>query len=233
MYRFAGLNGNEGIKNYICLGTDSCSSGSDNMYRIIGVNPTNGELKVVKETPWNNSQTYTWHNTDEEITWDKSDLYNNTVKLIYDNLAFKNIIVLNHVWGIGAMNVEDVATRKGILSLENASTMLANVNILSVADYYLAYNADRNWRTSYDTTTNWIDMHQNILSPTNDEWTMSFYGYWENTFPSYKSWAIDYIYGGISRYGGDSKGNIRPTFYIQPIEYISGDGSKENPFIVE
>lgn len=230
LYRFSGTNGNTGIKNYICLGSTSCTSGSDNMYRIIGVNPSNGEVKVIKETPWNNATTYQWLNSyNTSTTWLTSELYTNTVASIYNILTFKDKIVTNHAWNVGTIgNTTDynIDTRAEIIDLENNSTGTATIGILSLSDYYLAYNGDKSWNSNYD-TSNWIGGYLN--KSTSNEWTMNYGGPSGNNYIAWIIWSE----GAIGPYNIFNECAIRPTFYLkQTVEYVSGAGTSTNPFIV-
>lgn len=48
------------------------------------------------------------------------------------------------------------STRKDIVDYENNKTGASSVGILSLTDYYLAYNDDKDWYSNYDEITNWI-----------------------------------------------------------------------------
>ena len=225
LYRFAGTNGNTGINNYICLGTNSCTSGSDNMYRIIGVNPDNGEVKIIKETSWNNGATYIWNTSYVGPTWLTSELYTNTVSKIYDNLTFKNLIVENHKWNVGQAENLSISTRTSVIDYENNTTGTATMGILSLSDYYLAYNGDRNWYKDYD-LNNWLNNYSNPAH----EWTMTYYGIYGTAA---RPWLVSNSYGGTNIQGTINTYTIRPTFYLKPeVKYVSGTGTINDPFIV-
>ena len=232
LYRFSGTQGNTGINNYVCLGTTSkCESGSDNMYRIIGVNPNNGEIKVIKEIPWNSSTKYAWHSSNSDTTWLTSDLYNNTVSKIYDNLSFKDMIVANHSWNVGTAGSTSIATRASVIDYENNTTGTANIGIMSLTDYYLAYNGDRNWYSSYDMTTNWIGGYLNG-NTTITEWTMTFFG---DHNGNYRAWNGHITDGRSGRSTITSENIIRPVFYLKPNVYITNPeatGASTDPFIL-
>ena len=231
LYRFAGIEGNFEINNYICLGNDECSSGDDNMYRIIGVNPNNGEVKVIKETPWNNGTTYAWHSNTSSTSWLTSALYTNTVSKIYDNLSFKNMIVENHKWNVGTLNTAPVTTRKGIIDYEKTTTGTASIGILSMTDYYLAYNGDLNWySTTYaNAKYNWIGGYLNKNS-SGSEWTMTYYSTGSS---SVSSWRVHNDSGTVGYSSVSYESAIRPTFYLKPeVMYVSGSGTSNDPFVV-
>jgi len=232
LYRFSGTQGNTGINNYVCLGTTSkCSSGTDYMYRIIGVNPNNGEIKVIKETPWNNKTGYAWHSSNTNATWLTSTLYTGTLNGIYDNLSFKDMIVTNHSWNVGTANSASIATRASAIDYENNTTGTANIGILSLTDFYLAYNGDRNWYTNYDLTTNWIGGYLN-KNVTKNEWTMTYFG---SDTSGYSSWMIRYDLGNSTRGLLTASHVIRPVFYLDKDVYITNPeatGSSTDPFIL-
>jgi len=227
LYRFSGTNGNIGINNYICLGTDSCTSGSDNMYRIIGVNPDNREVKVIKETPWNNGTTYVWNTSYVGPTWLTSTLYTGTASGIFDSLSFKDMIVQNHKWNVGQAESVNISTRASVIDYENNATGTATIGILSLSDYYLAYNGDRNWYNDYD-LTNWISGYHN--NNATHEWTMTYYGIYSTAA---RPWLVSNSYGGTNLQGTINAYTIRPTFYLKPeVMYVKGDGTSSDPFIV-
>ena len=226
LYRFSGTSGNSGINNYICLGAASCSSSSDNMYRILGVNPSNGEVKVVKATTYNNGTKYVWHNSMANINWLTSDLYKNTVSKIYDNLSFKNMIVQNHIWNIGAAATHTgLTSREIVIDYEDNATGYATMGIISLTDFYLAYNGTRNWFSSYDTSTNWLNIGQSVY-----EWTMTYYGL---TSDVYIAWNFMEGIGYSPDWYLNYANTIRPTFYLKPeVLWVEGDGTVNAPFKV-
>jgi len=232
LYRFSGTQGNTGINNYVCLGTTSkCSSGTDYMYRIIGVNPSNGEIKVIKETPWNSSATYAWHSSNSSISWLTSALYTGTVSGIYDSLSFNSMIVTDHSWNVGTAGSTSIATRESVIDYENNTTGTANIGIMSLTDYYLAYNGDRNWYSDYDITTNWIGGYLNG-NTSNYEWTMTYYGQYSS---SYCAWNVYYDYGYANCRRVTDPIVVRPVFYLKKDVYITNPeatGSSDDPFII-
>ena len=231
LYRFAGTNGNVGINNYICLGTvNRCKSGTDSMYRIIGVNPTNKEIKVIKETTWNNGATYAWHSANEQTSWLASSLYTGTVAGIYNNLSFKNMIVANHSWNVGSSINTSIATRSTAIAEEKTATGTANIGIISTSDYYLAYNGDKEWdeTAEWNTTTNWIGGYLNG-NTTISEWTMNYLYYKILLMPRMIG---DNGSSNINLYSSPLV--IRPVFYLKSsINRVGGSGTSEDPFVVE
>lgn len=93
--------------NYICLGSD-CSETSDDMYRIIGINE-DGEMKVIKNTPSNDS--IAWNSdAKSDIKWPQSELYK------YLNIEFYNELspslkekIVNATWLYGDVNQNNMS----------------------------------------------------------------------------------------------------------------------------
>ena len=227
LYRFSGIQGNTGINNYVCLGTTSkCESGSDNMYRIIGVNPNNGELKVIKEIKYGTN--IIW-NSSREVTYPNSNSYNAMVTW-YNSASFKNIIV-EHKWNIGDINGFDdtyTGTRQSVLSYEENISTTAYVGMLALSDYYLAYKNDQNWFNTYSNyQNNWIHLANNG-NIEDEEWTMIRYG-------TAGAWYIHNDGYVGSHYVYDYSYAVRPVFYLKLNVYITNPaatGSSTDPFIL-
>ena len=218
LYRFSGTTGNEGINNYICLGTTSkCESGSDNMYRIIGVEPSTGYVKAIKQTKYGSN--ILWDSTGELI-WQNSEAYS-TMLTWYNSISFKSMIV-SHIWGTSYIN-DLPTTRANAISAETStSTTEAYVGMLSISDYYLAYREDtiiNGTSTNYYYMNNWIDLANNGNTSDGD-WTMNV---WWAVYQFVLKDRID-----LSEYA------TRPTFYLNStVKYNSGTGTIDDPFIVE
>ena len=225
LYRFSGTSGNTGINNYICLGTTSkCASGSDNMYRIIGVEPSTGYVKVIKQIKYGKNMYW----SSMGFPWVDSDIYN-TIITWYNSISFKNLIV-SYKWNFGYVgDTSDtyIGSRTNVIGYENDKSNTDFVGILSLTDYYLAYRGDQNWNNNfYDNyTKNWIHLANN--GNTNDtEWTMTSYS-------SSYAWSIT-IYGQFYRDLIDFQSYvIRPTFFLNStVNRISGSGTSGDPFII-
>ena len=221
LYRFSGTSGNTGINNYICLGTTSkCASGSDNMYRIIGVEPSTGYVKIIKETKYGSN---IYWDSNAGVTWPNSGAYS-TLTTWYNSVSFKSMIV-SHSWNIGDFTSAPT-TRANSLSADASSTTTAYVGMLAVSDYYLAYRGDQNWNSSYSNyTSNWIHLTNN--GNTSDaEWTMSRYSI-------DMAWRVIFIGRVDNIFMPDSTLSIRPVFYLNStVNRISGSGTSGDPFIV-
>ena len=228
LYRFSGISGNTGINNYICLGTTSkCESGSDNMYRIIGIEPSTGYVKVIKETAINNSTTYKW-NSSTGVIWNGSSLYYSTIKSYVEGLSiYTDKIVKNYTWNMGDIGSSSyITTSSNVILYESSGTQYTGAfGALSLTDYYLAYNADRNWYLSYDITTNWIGLYLNG-NTSEGEWTMSRYS-------NIHAWLVDFS-GTVSHTDMNLRScAVRPTFFLkETVELKDGTGTNTDPFII-
>ncbi len=136
MFRFVGTKGN--VNNYICFGTTSkCSETDDYMYRIIGITQ-DGQMKLIKNTAIREGENYRyrWHKTETtNTTWPNSDIYkrlngqgsgsaqgtsgntnlfiNSTTSNVQyikttDNTTWYNKIERNHEWLYGGIYYENI-----------------------------------------------------------------------------------------------------------------------------
>ena len=70
--------------------------------------------------------------------------------------------------------------------------------------------------------------NQNWLFMDASEWTIS-----HNRSNSYHVWYVDYN-GNVDYYGADLEFDVRPVLYLKStIIVVSGDGTSENPYIIE
>ncbi len=110
MYRYQGTN--DQVNNYLCL-EGKCSSGSDEMYRIIGVTPE-GNIKVIKQAKFIDSSgnsTFKWNTKYDENNsntsykcndngcpeWPDAEIYQTLNKTFYDTLN-NNIKIKIQEW---------------------------------------------------------------------------------------------------------------------------------------
>ena len=107
MYRYQGSK-DEVTNNYICFGTNSesdCLSNQDKyMYRIIGIDEQNYELKLIKDKPLKENQDGTeitefpfHHSTNDldyvNFSWDKSDIYKRLNGKSVNDTEYSNIFM--------------------------------------------------------------------------------------------------------------------------------------------
>ena len=221
LYRFSGTSGNQGINNYVCLGvTSKCTKGSDDMYRIIGVDPETGYVKMIKETKYT-TKTYTYSSA-TGTTWSTSTTWTVVNSNWLSGISFRDMLV-EAVWNVG-FATSILNTRSEMYDLEATKTTNGYAGILSLTDYYMAYKSDQNWGTNYSNYgSNWINSSN---SGTNfQEWTMSMRTESE----------ARYITTAGNATGGYINGtrSLRPTFYLsEKVEWESGTGTADDPFMV-
>lgn len=211
------------VNNYICIGNMNCEFGSENMYRIIGIDSISKELKVIKQLPIGYHQ---WHNIYTENTkWNESDLFNYLNSDWINLQSFKNIIVM-HEWGIG--DVQDWTSKESVVSGENVEIVSGKIGMMSLSDYYLAYPQDKDWMPEYSDPNNWLTLLNEGYNG-DIQWTMTRYKNYNNDLSAY--------YIGVAGNVGTpvltEYWSVRPTFYISyDNNYIIGNGTIENPYII-
>ena len=245
-YRYAGANPN----NYVCFGSDASTCPSDNLYRIIGV--FGSEVKLIKYDYANSNllgtngdyygnygslgsyykgsltsvNGYYW-NASGSNTWSESNL--NTVNL---NTNFLNNIgstwsnkIASHTWYVGGHTTRDATAKEFYNEESSGAAWSGKIGLMYVSDY--GYAASNNyWTTdmnSYNSASgsNWMYMG---LS----EWTIS---------RALSNSPNAFRVGGAGGVGNISVGvnnlAVRPSFYLNSdVTYVSGDGSKNSPIIV-
>ncbi len=238
-YRFVGENPN----NYVCLEDGACTE--DNLYRIIGVIPTqkeiNGEyenrVKLIKEK---NDETSAWTMNSTNLNWETSTIYAN-LKTFYDSLGDKQKYIEESVWYMGSPTTDQNAiTPVQFYTQERGNSKGYGLNYLSiVSNVAIMYPSDYGFsmgntyiNSSLYTNRNtflksWLYQFKNKA-----EWTISpDDGYWTSTMGyavgiEGQCWASRVYIDGVSSILG-----YHPTFYLKTnVLYQSGNGTKESPF---
>ena len=109
--------------NYICLGSDCSTAEGNDMYRIIGVTE-DGEMKVIKNTPANNS--IAW-NSDyrTDIKWPQSELYKYLNTDFYQTLPIElKEKIVNETWLYGDVNPNNMSPEDQQKMSEYQQTMM-------------------------------------------------------------------------------------------------------------
>ena len=247
-YRYAGANPN----NYVCFGSDASTCPSDNLYRIIGV--FGSEVKLIKADYPTTSQTGTggaYSNTYSGVgfssgnykgnqslssvgvyywnpisnIWSSSSLTTTNLNTNFlDSLGpeYSNKIA-SHTWYVGGHTTNGATPKEFYNAESSGTTWSGKIGLMYVSDY--GYAASNNyWRTnmnSYNSASgsNW--MYMGLY-----EWTISRYSrYSDYAFFVYDTGYVYYYYG-INH-------AVRPSFYLNSdVTYVSGDGSKNSPIIV-
>lgn len=243
LYRFSGTTGNSGVKNYICLGTSTkCSVSSANMYRIIGVEPSTGNIKVIRRSSAGSAK---WHTTDpssDDLIWTGASLFTTVKNTWYTNLD-SNIkkYVVSHKWYIGKVRTGTIqsasSTRANAIADEEASSTTQYVGIMSVSDWLMSYRGDQNYWNDPGTTNLWIGLDNNGCTPSSSdkchEWTMSRSYVWDAT-NGLAVWRTNPYDGGLGNYYTSNTFRYRPTYYIdKKTLYVSGTGTSSDPFMVD
>ena len=232
MYRYKGT-ATDVTNNYICFGTTDKAKCLDNpnvfMYRIIGVTnvPDNtvnipaNSLKLIKATP--SSESPAWHNNNYDDTkWDDSDMksylngtFYNSIKDAKPNGAYWDSIILSHSW----YNAD-------YTSVPNTEPTSSHTDTSKIGLMYA---------TDYKNSGNWLyikngwSTNSTLSGNALYEWTLSRYG--KNGVSTYAAWSI-YSGGSLgANYLGFTY-SARPVFYLQSEINLSGEGTKENPFII-
>lgn len=243
LYRFSGTSGNTGINNYICLGTSTkCSVDSANMHRIIGVEPSTGNIKVIRRSSAGSAKWHTTIPSPEDLIWTSSSLFSSVKSTWYTNLD-SNIkkYVVSHKWYIGKVKTGTMQsasnTRANAIANEEESSTTQYVGIMSVSDWLMSYRGDQNYWEDPGTTKLWIGLDNNGCSPTSSdkchEWTMSRSYVWDAT-DGLAVWRTNPKDGGIGNYYTSNSFRYRPTYYIDiKTLYVSGSGTSSDPFMVD
>ena len=221
LYRFSGTSGNNYINNYVCLGVDSCTKGSDNMYRVIGVDPDTGYVKMIKETRFASTR---FNSVSTGITWASSSTWTLVNSDWLNSNSLFDKMTIDHLWNVRMVS-GSASERSSIYNLEAGASISAKVGILSMTDYYMAYRTDQNWGSYYSNyESNWI--HIVNSGGNSPEWTMTLTN---STSARYIS--TDGQVGSYNIY--NTSHSIRPTFFLSDkVIWKSGMGTSDDPFIV-
>ncbi len=230
MYRYKGTK-DEVTNNYICFGTDEkdrCLETPETyMYRIIGITdkedntinlPANS-LKIIKAIP---PKTHSWHRIADDTKWDSSDMkdyLNNTflpdaVNNKWESGSYWEKMIFEHKW----YNVDQPSIVTDI-EPTTSHTDASKIGLMYATDYK---------NSGEENTNNWLFIANGwIGNSPNYEWTMTRYS-------SNRVWPV-YLDGSLktlnTRNMSDSN-SIRPVFYVSPNVTLTGEGTKENPFII-
>ena len=255
-YRYVGTNPD----NFICFGTTDkteCIANQDKyMYRVIGIfTDSNGynHAKLIKRANLNNA--YVWNSdVSSDISWESSDLYKglngdyfltNTEYDYLQNTTWNNRI---DNWTWSTVNTYEVIDYDYFTPSEiylhemNRSaktsaagewkTPSAKIGLMYVSDYALSLGIN-----ALDLTS---DLHNRVLETgwmhlsTSDGTSSYEFPEWTISANGIAAWLI----GDSGQIGSNVINNewlARPVFYLTSDVKITadGDGSLENPFILE
>ncbi len=247
--------------NFICFGTDdieTCKNNLDQyMYRIIKIDETNNQVKVIKATMLvkGTTRTFSWGGKyGDRVTWENSDPYkflnstdssesyfmgNPYYRYMQDQTWF-NLIIEHPTWNVGDyyspsyQSATLAAAAESKETLENGSP----VSLMNISDYLSAGPFDPS-----DGPNNWLYIknglngESNTGTPLNGE-LQQVSGYDELTMTGFShstvNTAVHYISHGFwNQNYNTSKGAIRPVFYLDGSKVIlGGRGTFKRPYYV-
>ncbi len=238
-YRYVGKNPN----NYVCFGSDLESCPEENLYRIIGVIPTqsstNGQyenrVKLIKATNWNSQ--YYWHN-DGNVNvyvnnnyWENSTLKNTLNTQFWDSLGNYQKGISPAKWYLGALpqgsytthtpNQFYKAERGNKVGTNHLIAYNANIGLMYPSDYGYSIGSNYQNNSIYEKRNEYESL--SWLSK-GSEWTITHVSDYDH------AWYINKTYvNGANVYGVQT--GVRPSFYLkEEIRYKNGEGTKENPY---
>ena len=235
LYRFKGTSA-QVLNNYICFGTLEESTCTTNelgnyMYRIIGLTSAAdseiglkaNQLKIIRAVPSNTSQQWGSSKNDNS-PWGSSSAktylnttFLNTIKGLADGTYWDSMIS-QHGWYI-----TDQTNTPG--SIEPKTTKLVGdennrIGLMYATDYINANGAS---------TSNWLFITNGWNgNKTKEEWTMSRIGSFADGTYVYNVATNGNL---VSNYVSDPW-TIRPVFYLQSGVNLTGEGTKDHPFII-
>ncbi len=249
------------VDNFVCFGTDNpkenCTDPtSEYMYRIIGIDPTTGDLKLIKNTGIVEGGTnkFQWHHAysssdcaGEACEWPNVDLYKrlNGEDTSYSKLFIgKNItkgsnwysMIRETKWKYG--DTKDVSkSADNVYEVENGWTNETNpskIGLMYIHDYYYSYKEDGTtncYSQSLECMTSWLHISRNGKSiDSNNELVMSRSGF--GPYGGAISWVLG-SNGGILTSNLDNNFPVRPVFYLDSTKIkITGNGTVASPFVV-
>ncbi len=260
--RFAGEY-TEVTDNFICFGTNDTNTCKNNldqyMYRIIGIDEINNQIKVIKATPILKEAKFTfrWHKEDySNIKWDQSDIYKylnssnaeesyfvgNPYYSYMQDSSWADLIITNPTWYYGDNIIQSSYTAKTSYKHER-DTKLENgspIGLMYVSDYlYVGSENEINWLY----IRNGLNRNLNtgtaplgtIIEPNQQnlgfEWTMTRKGILSGTYDAY----IISEVGKISLINMDNKNPlIRSAFYLDGSKItLDGEGTIGTPYYIK
>ncbi len=237
MYRFKGTN-TQVLNNYICFGTtveSTCTANASGnyMYRIIGITSEAdsdiglyaNQLKIIRAVP--SKQNQQWHSsTSSNTRWGSSSAKNylngtflNTIKNLPDGTYWDSMIS-QHGWYITDQTSIPGSTEPKDKTL--AGDVNNRIGLMYGSDYINAY---QNYSTD-----NWLLITNGWTNnPSMEEWTMTRYG---SSNTKYFAWIV-LKSGSLNRdYDMTFDRPVRPVFYLRPGVNLTGEGTKDHPYII-
>ncbi len=242
-----------------CLGNDYKSGVYDEtkfskyLYRILGIN-SDGNLKLIKKEALDTA--YYWEdipmiNDEDNFPWSDSDLFvglngeyflNNT-NYVPTGWADK-IATVNWKYGNILVDTSNTPTSESVYLIENAWTnsVDAKIGLMYLHDYFYSKGNDASYYYA-GSTTGWIHLKNNdaitnsyipfsptTASPTEDEWTIPFWGVVSRLDGG--AWFIK-PNGGVGYQLAYIEASVRPVFYLlNTLKISGGNGTATNPYLL-
>ncbi len=247
LYRFKGTQidvTNHNLNNYICFGTivESTCTANDSgnyMYRIIGITSEvdseigleANQLKIIRAVPSSESQPWNSIYT-SDIKWDSSEVKRYLNETFYDAIfvteqtripdaSYWESIISSHKW----YNADQTNTPE-TTEPKTSQTNESKIGLMYASDYYNSWAYANNVNSWLFIANGWVN------NSTTDEWTMSRFEYNSDIFWTYawyvlSSGAFEYVNGRV-----EFEYAVRPVFYLIPRVNLTGEGTKEHPYII-
>ncbi len=237
MYRFKGTS-TQVLNNYICFGTTIEKICTDTpatyIYRIIGITSENDDtvnipansLKIIKAVPSSTSQQ--WYSSVSNITWDYSAIKTYLNTTFYNatfvteatkipDASYWDSIILSHSW----YNEDQVNSLPNV-EKKTSHTDASKIGLMYGTDYI--NSGDKN-------ANNWLFIKNGWAGNSSIiEWTMTRYGE-SGSNGNWCAWGVS-TSGFPTEYNLNYARAVRPVFYLQSGVNLTGEGTKEHPYII-
>ena len=241
---------NKDVNNYICFETKDKNECADNidkyMYRIIGIDTSNKEIKIIKKEAFDSAQPWdtggnTWENSSLKEALN-STLYLNNVSKNWSELIklhdWKYGVIASDSSGYGLRDFNNVTLGLDAYRIEQEklTSILTNtkIGLMYPSDYWLSGGMDLkciNPNYAGECLKSWLNIVNNdseSLSPTGTpppfrvEWTItrSIFNAWYIE-DSGRIWENRCI-GCVS--------SVRPVFFLPNALKVEGTGSLSDPY---
>ena len=254
-YRYSGDDPN----NYVCFGSSLESCPYDNLYRVIGV--FDNKVKLIKYdylnysilglesvsdvstasefSPYykgslNTVSTYNWSAVNNN-SWSDSSLQVALNNNYLNNLGSEWSNKISEVnWYTGGVSYDIVyqGVVNSIYSYELGANKVdeafnSKIGLMYVSEYGYAASPE-NWNTTMQNMNNDNNRNNNWLYMGGYEWLLTVYPE-ESNYAFFISKA-----GAVGGFDVGRNRAVRPTFYLkESIQYISGDGTINNPYRIK
>ena len=210
-------------KNYITFNNES--------WRIIGIfnvyntetNQNEDLVKIVRNEIITNKE----YNSDSINGWKNASLNKMLNEEYYSNIITKEIIA-NISWNIGNINSSNISALESYNQERIQDIWNGKIGLIYPSDYGYA---------STDSECRKMIEHSNSLTNCkNNNWLQAFLSYWTITSSSKNTTNAIRIASGSGIYNDSVTANYagaRPTLFLKStVQILKGDGSSNNPYII-